>query len=169
MLFVYGCSSSDTNSKEDQMLNLDEYNSVWESKEESTSSVENWSFNGFKAITVPDYSLHTQSVWCDLILIYWRCRSGIFFLLLEKRVCKQMTINWRTVGSIVSHVQKAKEKDPKVKDENLEAIEVDETSHKKEHTCLTTIVNHKTGEIIWVHDGFKGLVLEIFFSLSEWH
>lgn len=80
-----------------------------------------------------------------------------------------MTINWRTVGSIVSHVQKAKEKDPKVKDENLEAIEVDETSHKKEHTCLTTIVNHKTGEIIWVHDGFKGLVLEIFFSLSEWH
>ncbi len=41
MLFVYGCSSSDTNSKEDQMLNLDEYNSVWESKEESTSSVEN--------------------------------------------------------------------------------------------------------------------------------
>ena len=31
----------------------------------------------------------------------------------KKLVCEQMRINWRTVGSIISRVQKAKEKDPK--------------------------------------------------------
>ena len=78
----------------------------------------------------------------------------------KKLVCEQMRINWRTVGSIVSRVQKAKEKDPKAKYENLEAIGIDETSHKKGHTYLTTVVNHATGEVIWVHDGFGSSVLE---------
>ena len=81
----------------------------------------------------------------------------------KKLVCEQMRINWRTVGSIVSRVQKAKEKDPKAKYENLEAIGIDETSHKKGHSYLTTVVNHKTGEIIWVHEGFGSSVLEKFF------
>lgn len=53
LLFVYGCSSSDTNSKEDQMLNIDEYNSAWAASEEESPSVENWSFKGFKTIAAP--------------------------------------------------------------------------------------------------------------------
>lgn len=82
----------------------------------------------------------------------------------KKLVSELMRVNWRTVGSIVSRVQKVKEKDPRAKYENLKAIGIDETSYKKGHTYLTTVVNHKTGEVIWVHEGFGSSVLEKFFA-----
>lgn len=83
----------------------------------------------------------------------------------KKLVCEQMRINWRTVGSIISRVKKAKEKDPEKKFSNLVAIGIDETSYRKGHTYLTTVVDHTTGEVIWAHDGFGKNVLEEFFRM----
>lgn len=82
----------------------------------------------------------------------------------KKNVCIEMRINWRTVGSIIARVQKAKEKDPAKKYEDLKVIGVDETSYRKGHTYLTTVVNHKTGEVIWAHDGHGKGVFEAFFE-----
>lgn len=44
----------------------------------------------------------------------------------------------------------------------LKLFAIDETSRKKSHTYLITVVNHKTGEVIWVHGGFDSRVLEKF-------
>lgn len=82
----------------------------------------------------------------------------------KKDVCLQMRINWRTVGNIVQRVQEVKEKDPSSKYDNLEVIGIDETSYRKGHTYLTTVVNQKTGEVIWAAPGFGKKVLESFFD-----
>lgn len=83
----------------------------------------------------------------------------------KKLVCEQMRINWRTVGSIISRVKKVTEPDPQKKFGNLIAIGIDVTSYRKGHTCLTTVVNHLTGEVIWAHDGFGKNILEEFFKM----
>lgn len=86
----------------------------------------------------------------------------------KKLVCQLMRINWRTVGTIIARVQKVKEIDPDKKFENLEVIGVDETSYRKGHTYITTVVNQQTGEVVWAHDGFGKNTFEKFYErISE--
>ncbi|UNT97462.1 transposase [Allobaculum mucilyticum] len=60
--------------------------------------------------------------------------------------------------------QKVKEIDPDKKFENLEVIGVDETSYRKGHTYITTVVNQQTGEVVWAHDGFGKNTFEKFYE-----
>ena len=46
----------------------------------------------------------------------------------------------------------------------LVRIGVDETSYRKGHKYITVVVNHDTGEVVWVHDGHGKSVFELFFK-----
>jgi transposase len=85
-----------------------------------------------------------------------------------KDVAEYFRIGWRTVGSIVSRVQEALEKENPSRFDNLEQIAIDETSYKKGHKYMTVIINHKSGHLIWARKGHGKTVLSEFFEeLSE--
>lgn len=60
-----------------------------------------------------------------------------------------MRISWNTVGPIIERVEKDLDINPNARFDNLVRIGVDETSYRKEHKYITTVVNHDTGNVIW--------------------
>ena len=48
--------------------------------------------------------------------------------------------------------------------DGLHAIGVDETSHRKGHTCLTVVVDHERHRVIRAHDGVGGDAFDLFFK-----
>lgn len=46
----------------------------------------------------------------------------------------------------------------------LVRIGVDETSFRKGHKYMTVVINHDTGEVVWVHDGHGKAVFDLFFK-----
>jgi transposase len=77
-------------------------------------------------------------------------------------VCR---IDWKSVGPIISRVQKDMEKMSTSRFDNLVNIGIDETSYKKGHKYLTVIVNHDNGEVVWACKGHGRSVLTKFFKL----
>ncbi|MGH8909501.1 MAG: ISL3 family transposase [Egibacteraceae bacterium] len=75
------------------------------------------------------------------------------------RLCR---ISWPTVGKIIDRVT-ADEIDP-ARMENLYEIGVDEISPKKHHNCLTVVVNHRTGQVVWTDEGKDSAALDRFFA-----
>jgi transposase len=49
--------------------------------------------------------------------------------------------------------------------DGLEAIGIDETSHRRGHRYLTIVVNHVNGEVVWAGEGHGKKVLDGFFDL----
>ena len=82
----------------------------------------------------------------------------------RKQVCTLMRIHWRTVGNILFRAAQVKEKEAEHRFDDLEVIGIDETSYKKGHSYLTTVVNQKTCEVIWVCDRHGKEVLSAFFE-----
>ena len=41
---------------------------------------------------------------------------------------------------------------------------VDETSYRKGHKYMTVIINHDTGEVVWLHENHGKTVFEKFFQ-----
>jgi transposase len=83
-------------------------------------------------------------------------------------VCNYLRISWDTIGYVMDRVwTELKNKLPDPKDK-LVRIGIDETSRRKGHKYITVVVNHDTGELIWVNDGYGKEVLSKFFeSLTE--
>ena len=46
----------------------------------------------------------------------------------------------------------------------LYEIDVDEISWKRHHNCLTVVVNHRTGEVVWTDEGKDTAALDRFFA-----
>jgi len=78
-------------------------------------------------------------------------------------VAAYMRISWNSVGPIISRVAKALDIEPSARFDNLRRIGVDETSYRKGHKYITTVVNHETGNVIWVAQGHGKAVFEKFF------
>jgi transposase len=77
------------------------------------------------------------------------------------RLCR---IDWKTVGPVVGRIHKdISSKMPSLFDD-LKSIGIDETSYKKGHKYLTVVVNHDTGAVIWIHEGYGRSVLAKFFE-----
>lgn len=73
-------------------------------------------------------------------------------------------IDWKTVGRCAERA--LKHLDPESDKRRLEGlvnIGVDETSYRKGHCYMTVIVNHDTGEVVWVHVGHGKSIFEKFF------
>lgn len=74
-----------------------------------------------------------------------------------------MRISWNTVGPIIERVEKDLDINPNARFDNLVRIGVDETSYRKEHKYITTVVNHDTGNVIW---GLPSGMGKLFLSSS---
>jgi len=81
-----------------------------------------------------------------------------------KDVSEYFQIKWSTVGSIAQRVCESFEKEQPNRFDNLEEIGIDETSYKKGHKYMTTIINHKNGHLIWAKKGHGKEILTSFFE-----
>lgn len=79
-------------------------------------------------------------------------------------VSREMRINWRTVGEIVSRVRDRVDTEPEKRCKNLVSIGIDETSYRKGHKYATVVVNHKSGKVVWVSLGYGKQILSKFFN-----
>jgi transposase len=77
-------------------------------------------------------------------------------------VCTLMGINWRTVGTIVARIVKAR-LDPK-RLENLYVIGVDEISFRRHHEYVTVVVDHAKRRVVWTGEGKGADTLKRFFD-----
>ena len=75
-----------------------------------------------------------------------------------------MRISWNTVGPIIKRVEKDLDINPNARFDNLVRIGVDETSYRKGHKYITTVVHHETGNVIWVAKGHGKTIFEQFFK-----
>lgn len=82
----------------------------------------------------------------------------------KKDVADFMRINWRTVGDIISRTRDRLEPDIKVRYSNLKRIGIDETSYKKGHKYITTVVDHDTNQVVWAAPGHDYDTLCKFFE-----
>lgn len=83
----------------------------------------------------------------------------------QSSVREFMRIDWRTVGRCVARAQQHLDPDgDKRRLNGLVSIGVDETSYRKGHKYMTVVVNHDTGEVVWVHDKHGKTVFEQFFK-----
>jgi transposase len=76
--------------------------------------------------------------------------------------CRLMGINWRTVGTIVERVVKAR-LDPE-RLEELYIIGVDELSFRRHHEYVTVVVDHLKKRVVWVGEGKGEETLRKFFD-----
>lgn len=72
-------------------------------------------------------------------------------------------IEWHSVGGICERVynELASKKGP-ARFDGVRRIGIDETSYKKGHKYLTVVVDHDSGCLIWVHEGYGKDVLNLF-------
>jgi len=78
-------------------------------------------------------------------------------------VSRKYRIKWHTVGNCVKRVQ-ANLWPTENRFRKFKKLAIDEVSHKKGHSYLTTVQDLETGEIIWAHDGYGESVLKLFFE-----
>lgn len=83
----------------------------------------------------------------------------------KEAISKFMRVSWNTVGPVISRVRKELDPHPESRFDNLRCIGIDETSYRKGHTYMTVVVNHDTGNVIWLGDGHDEIVLSEFFKL----
>ena len=80
----------------------------------------------------------------------------------KTNVKKLFQISWVTVGRIAARVVSEK-LDPK-RLEGLAFIGVDEFSYQRRHKYVTIVMNHETGEPVWVGEGKSAETLDRFFD-----
>jgi transposase len=73
-----------------------------------------------------------------------------------------LRIGWDTVGRIVERVVADHLDERRLA--GLVAVGVDEISYRRGHRYLTSVVDHKTGAIVWCHPGRNAATLQAFFD-----
>ena len=81
------------------------------------------------------------------------------------RICR---ISWNTVGPIISRVKNIIEPNFEDRKNNLKIIGIDETSYRKGHKYITTIIDQITKQVVHIYEGktADGLI-EFFKSLTD--
>lgn len=92
--------------------------------------------------------------------VTWMVKSGLS----RSRVAERMGIDWKTVGRLVELVWHELEPDVKKRFDGLRKIGIDETSYRKGHSYITTVVNHETNTVIWACKGHGREVVDKFFQ-----
>lgn len=77
-------------------------------------------------------------------------------------VCRLTRIDWDTVGRVITRVMDTGLDPTRLK--NLFDIGVDEVSWKRRHNYLTLVSDHRTGKIVWGHEGQDTATLDRFFA-----
>lgn len=84
----------------------------------------------------------------------------------KKALSEFMGIAWNTVGRIITRT--VREIEPNYYSErfnNLVSIGIDETSYRKGHKYITTVVNNDNSTVIWAAEGHSVETLTKFFEL----
>jgi transposase len=74
-----------------------------------------------------------------------------------------LRIAWDTVGRIVERVVAERLDERRL--DGLVAIGVDEISYRRHHRYLTSVVDHRSGAIVWCSPGRNSATLARFFEL----
>jgi transposase len=77
-------------------------------------------------------------------------------------ICGLLRIGWDTVGRIVARVVADRLDDTRLS--GLIAVGVDEISYRCGQRYLTSVVDHKTGAIVWCSPGRNAATLQAFFD-----
>ena len=77
------------------------------------------------------------------------------------RICR---ISWNTVGPIISRVKNIIEPNFNDRKNNLKIIGIDETSYKKGHKYITTIIDQITKQVVHIYEGKTADGLVNFFK-----
>lgn len=86
----------------------------------------------------------------------------------KSAVAEYMRISWDTVGRCISRTRKFLEPQADARLNGLVRIGIDETSYSKGRRYITTVVNHDTNTVVWVHANHgKSVIDEFFRSLTE--
>ena len=83
----------------------------------------------------------------------------------KKAVFAYMAISWRSVGNCMSRVLEVLEPKRMGRLNNLKYIGIDQTSYRKGYKYITTVVNHETKSVVWVHPGHSYKTISMFFKL----
>ena len=121
-------------------------------------------------VECPDHGVHTQNVsWARpgsrFTYNFEEIVAWLSLNLPRTAVAEYMRISWNTVGPILTRIEKELSAKSKNRFDNLVRIGIDETSFKKGHKYITVVVNHDTGNVIWVGEGHSENTLSKFFEL----
>ena len=81
----------------------------------------------------------------------------------KKPIAGLLRIAWDTVGQIVERVVAERLNDERL--HGLVAIGVDEVSYRRHQRYLTSVVDHRSGAIVWCSPGRNAETLQEFFDL----
>ena len=90
----------------------------------------------------------------------WMVKCGLS----RKKVSERLMIDWKTVGRLVDLVRHELEPDVDKRLDGLKVIGIDETSYRKGHRYITTVVNHETNTVVWACDGHGKEIMDKFFD-----
>lgn len=95
--------------------------------------------------------------------VAWMART-----LNKSAISEYMRISWETVGRCISRVREYLDPDDVKRMTELVNIGIDETSCSKGRKYITTVVNHDTNTVVWVHENHgKAVIDEFFRSLTQ--
>ena len=121
-------------------------------------------------VSCPDHGVITASVpWARQNSRFTKDFENqvawLVFNLSKKTLSEFMGVSWNTVGDIINRV--LLDVAPKYEDrfKNLVNIGIDETSYRKGHNYITTVVNNDNSTVIWAAEGHSIETLTKFFEL----
>ena len=82
----------------------------------------------------------------------------------QKVTAEYLRCDWHTIMRCISRARSVLEPDIKKRYDGLVNIGIDETSYRKGHNYVTTVVNHDTNSIVWCAPGHSTEVLSKFFE-----
>lgn len=124
-------------------------------------------------VCCPEHGVHTQFVpWARHRSRFIRnFEDNVAWLSLntsKKTVTEYMQISWNSIGPILERVEKDLSANMPNRFDNLMRIGIDETSCRKGHNYITTVLNHDNGKLVWVGEGNSEETLSRFFeALTE--
>ena len=115
-----------------------------------------------------DHGVHTQKVsWARpgsrFTYNFEEIVAWLSLNLPRTAVAEYMRISWNTVGPILTRIENELSAKSENRFYNLVRIGIDETSFKKGHKYITVVVNHDTGNVVWVGEGHSEDTLSNFF------
>lgn len=82
----------------------------------------------------------------------------------KKVAAEYLRCDWHTIMRCISRAREVLEPDIKKRYDGLVNIGIDETSYRKGHNYVTTVVNHDTNAVVWCAPGHSAEVLSQFFE-----
>jgi transposase len=125
-----------------------------------------------RRLRCPDCGVHLEAVpWARPEAHHTRDFEDVVAWLAQQMakapIAGLLRIAWDTVGQIVERVVAERLDEERLR--GLVAIGVDEISYRRHHRYLTSVVDHRSGAIVWCSPGRNAETLREFFDLLGEH